>query len=107
MRFSTYDLSSIYLIFALILTLTTQDVYDRGNESSKLISTIIFRRFLKLAITTSLYEGPFCSALPFEKDRTPVLSATPWITASTTVQNIVIIINSIIYYIAKSRYASL
>jgi hypothetical protein len=34
---------------------------------------------------------PFCSALPFEKGRTPVLSATPWITDSTTVQNIVII----------------
>jgi hypothetical protein len=32
-----------------------------------------------------------CSALPFEKGRTPVLSATPWITDSTTVQNIVII----------------
>jgi hypothetical protein len=32
-----------------------------------------------------------CSALPLEKGRTPVLSATPWITDSTTVQNIVII----------------
>jgi hypothetical protein len=32
-----------------------------------------------------------CSTLPFEKGRTPVLSATPWITDSTTVQNIVII----------------
>jgi hypothetical protein len=59
MRFSTYDLSSIYLIFVLALTLTTQDSYDGGNESSKLISTIIFGRFIKLAITTSLCEGPF------------------------------------------------
>jgi hypothetical protein len=32
-----------------------------------------------------------CSALPFEKGRTPMLSATPWITDSTTIQNIVII----------------
>jgi hypothetical protein len=59
MRFSTYDFSSIYLIFVLELTLTTQDAYDGGNKSSKLISTIIFWRFIKLAITTSLYEGPF------------------------------------------------
>jgi hypothetical protein len=42
---------------------------------------------------------PFCSVLPFEKGRTPVLSATPWITDSTTVQNIIIITDSIIYYI--------
>jgi hypothetical protein len=59
MRFSNYDLSRIYLIFVLALTLTTQHAYDRGNESSKLISTIIFERFIKLAITTSLCEGPF------------------------------------------------
>jgi hypothetical protein len=59
MRFSTYDLLSIYLIFALTLTLTTQDAYDKGNESSKLISTIIFGRFIKLAITTSLCERAF------------------------------------------------
>jgi hypothetical protein len=59
MKFSTYDLSSIYLIFVLALTLTTQDAYDGGNESSKLISTIIFGRFIKLAITTSHCEGPF------------------------------------------------
>jgi hypothetical protein len=58
MRFSTYDLSSIYLIFVLALTLTNQDANDRGNESSKLISTIIFGKFIKLAITASLYEGP-------------------------------------------------
>jgi hypothetical protein len=58
MRFSTYDLSSIYLIFAVTLTLTTQDANDRGNESSNLISTIIFGRFIKLATTTSLCEGP-------------------------------------------------
>jgi hypothetical protein len=32
-----------------------------------------------------------CSALTLEKGRTTVLSATPWITDSTTVQNIVII----------------
>jgi hypothetical protein len=59
MRFSTYDLPSIYLIFILALTLITQDAYDGGNESSKLISTIIFGRFIKLAITTTLCEGPF------------------------------------------------
>jgi hypothetical protein len=42
MRFSTYDLSSIYLIFVLAFTLTTQDAYDGDNESSKIVSTIIF-----------------------------------------------------------------
>jgi hypothetical protein len=47
MRFSTYDLSSIYLIFVLALTLTTQEAYDGGNESSKIVSTIIFGRFIK------------------------------------------------------------
>jgi hypothetical protein len=36
-------------------------------------------------------ELSLCSALPFEKDRTPVLSSTPWIIDSSTVQNIVII----------------
>jgi hypothetical protein len=41
MRFSTCDFSSIKLIFALTLTLTIQDAYDRGNESSKLMSTIL------------------------------------------------------------------
>jgi hypothetical protein len=29
---------------------------------------------------------------------TPVLSATPWVTDSTTIQNIVIIADSVIYY---------
>jgi hypothetical protein len=48
----------------------------------------------------------FCSALPLEKGRTPVLSATPWITDSTTVQNIVIIaIASKLH--RKSSYISL
>ena len=32
-----------------------------------------------------------CNALPLEKGRTPVFSAIPWITDSTTVQNKVII----------------
>jgi hypothetical protein len=59
MRFSTYGLISICFIFVLALTLTIQDAYDGSNESSKLISTIIFGRFIKLAITTSLCEGPF------------------------------------------------
>jgi hypothetical protein len=58
MRFLIYDLSSIYLIFVLALTLTTQDAYDESNKSSKLLSTIIFRRFIKLTINASLYEGP-------------------------------------------------
>jgi hypothetical protein len=47
MRFSTDDLSSTYLIFVLTLTLTTQDAYDGGNASSKLVSNIIFGRFIK------------------------------------------------------------
>ena len=34
---------------------------------------------------------PFCNALPFDKGRTHVFSAIPWITDSTTEQNIVII----------------
>jgi hypothetical protein len=34
---------------------------------------------------------PLCSALPLEKGKTPVLSAIPWITDSTTLQNVVII----------------
>jgi hypothetical protein len=59
MRFSNYDLSRIYLIFVLALTLTTQYAYDGGNESSKLVSTIIFGRFIKLAIPASHYKGPF------------------------------------------------
>jgi hypothetical protein len=58
-RFSTYDLLSICFIVLLALTLTTQDAYDGGNESSKLVSIIIFWRFIKLAITASLCEGPF------------------------------------------------
>jgi hypothetical protein len=58
-RFSTYDLLSIFFIIVLALTLTIQDAYDGGNESSKLVSTIIFWRFIKLAITASLREGPF------------------------------------------------
>jgi hypothetical protein len=49
---------------------------------------------------------PFCSALPLEKGRTPMLSATPWITNSTTVQNIVII--AIVSKLqCKSSYISL
>ena len=39
-RLSTYDLSRIYLILAIPLTLTIQDANDRGNEISKLSSTI-------------------------------------------------------------------
>jgi hypothetical protein len=42
MRFSTYDLSSIYSISVFALNLTIQDAYDGGDESSKLVSTIIF-----------------------------------------------------------------
>ena len=41
MRLSTYDLSSIYLILAITLTLTIQYANDRGNESSKLSSTLL------------------------------------------------------------------
>jgi hypothetical protein len=36
------------LVFVFTLTLTIQDAYDRGNESSKLMSTIIFGSFIKL-----------------------------------------------------------
>jgi hypothetical protein len=42
MRFSTYDLLSICLLFVLAFTLTIQDAYNGGNESSKLVSIIIF-----------------------------------------------------------------
>jgi hypothetical protein len=42
MRLSIYDLLSIYFIIVLALTLTTQDAYDGGNESSKLVSITIF-----------------------------------------------------------------
>jgi hypothetical protein len=42
MRFSTYDFLSICSISVLALTLTIQDAYDGGNESSKPVSTIIF-----------------------------------------------------------------
>jgi hypothetical protein len=59
MRFSTYDLSSICFIIVPALTLTIQDAYDGGNESSKLVSTTLFLRLIKLAITASLYEGSF------------------------------------------------
>jgi hypothetical protein len=41
-RFSTYDLSSICFVIVLELTLTIQDAYDGGNESSKLVNNIIF-----------------------------------------------------------------
>ena len=41
MRLSTCDLSRIYFIFSITLTLTIQDANDRGNESSKLPSTIL------------------------------------------------------------------
>jgi hypothetical protein len=50
MRFSTYDLLSIFFVIVLALTLTIQDAYDGGNESSKLVSIII---------TASLCQGPF------------------------------------------------
>jgi hypothetical protein len=43
--FLTYDLSSICIIIALTLTLTIQDAYDGGNESSKPVSNIIFEGF--------------------------------------------------------------
>jgi hypothetical protein len=47
-----------------------------------------------------------CSALPLEKGRTLVLSATLWITDSTTVQNI-IIIATVSKLQRKSSYISL
>jgi hypothetical protein len=43
MRFSTYYLLSICFITVLALTLTIQDAYAGGNESSKLVSIIIFK----------------------------------------------------------------
>jgi hypothetical protein len=42
---------------------------------------------------------PFCSALPFEKGRTPMLSAIPGITDSTTLTNYTNHCNSIKCYI--------
>jgi hypothetical protein len=59
MRLSTYGLLSIFFIIVLTLTLTTQDAYDGGNEISMLVKYHNFWRFIKLAITTSLCEGPF------------------------------------------------
>jgi pantothenate kinase len=47
-RFSTYDLSSICIISVFILTLTIQDAYDGGNESSKPVSIIIFEGLYNL-----------------------------------------------------------
>jgi hypothetical protein len=44
-RFSTYDLSSICSISVLLLILTIQNAYDGGNESSKPVSTIIFKGY--------------------------------------------------------------
>ena len=47
---------------------------------------------MKAVVSPSLFrDHPTCNALPLEKGRTPVFSAIPWITDSTTVQNIVII----------------
>jgi hypothetical protein len=57
-RFSTYDLLSTCIIIILALTLTIQDAYDGGNESSKPVSNIILK-VIKLAITASLCEWPF------------------------------------------------
>jgi hypothetical protein len=48
MRFSTYGLTNICFIFVLTITLTIQDAYNGGNERSKLVSTIIFGRFIKI-----------------------------------------------------------
>jgi hypothetical protein len=42
MIFSTYDLLSICFILVLAFTLTTRDAYAGGNESSNLVSIIIF-----------------------------------------------------------------
>jgi hypothetical protein len=42
MGLSTYDLLRICFIIVLTLTVTTEDAYDGGNESSKLVSIIIF-----------------------------------------------------------------
>jgi hypothetical protein len=41
-RFLTYDLLSVCFIIVLAFTLTIQDTYDGGNESSKLVTIIIF-----------------------------------------------------------------
>jgi hypothetical protein len=57
MRFSTYDLSSIYLIFALTLTLTTQDANNRGNDSSKLISTNFWKVYKTCNHCFPLWKG--------------------------------------------------
>jgi hypothetical protein len=57
MRFSTYDLLSICFVIVLALTLTTQDAYDRGNESSKLVSIIIFGGLQNLQSLLSFAKG--------------------------------------------------
>ena len=53
MRFSTCDLQA-YSSFWLTLILTIEDAYDRGNESSKLISTILFWKIYKTCLSCLL-----------------------------------------------------
>jgi hypothetical protein len=58
-RFSTYDLLSICFVIVFALTLTIQDAYDGGQWELKASKYHNFWRFIKLAISASLYEGPF------------------------------------------------
>jgi hypothetical protein len=64
-------------------------------------SCLFGRCYARLIFLGGVDNSSDCSALPFEKGMTPVLSATPSITGITTVQNIVIIADSIIYYITN------
>jgi hypothetical protein len=66
MRFSIYDLSSICIIIVLTLTLTIQDAYDGGNESSKPVSNIIFEGSALLLAedeSTSVINGALVGVL--------------------------------------------
>jgi hypothetical protein len=76
------------------------------NKSSKRIRSILPKDSQRQEPYAASKIDITCSALPLEKGRTYMLSATPWITDSTTIQNIVIIaIVSKLQY--KSRYISI
>jgi hypothetical protein len=79
-------LNTFYYVTALSMNIVSGSRITRDGYHFESITNgcsilkMVFSMFMRL-----------CSALPFEKGRTPLLSAIPWITDSTTVQNIVII----------------
>jgi hypothetical protein len=72
--------------------------YDTADKKRIVPSIPILKTLRSIPLGSFVW---YCSVLPFVKGKTPVLSATPWITDSTTVQNIVIIADSVFYYIAN------